>query len=174
MPSLAMWCGAIAIDSRPLMVMEPVRLPTSPTMDLMVVVRPAPLRPSKVTTSPLCTVRSTPCRMCDSPYQAWRLLMRRNSVGSAMGTLQRVVGRAHIGFEHLGVLRYHAVRSFGNHLATLQHADGVGNAGNHIHVVLDHQDGAVGAHLLDELRHAVHVLVAHALRGFVQHRMAFI
>src|SRR5574343_1557220 len=127
MPSLAIWCGAMSIDSRPLIVIEPLRLPTSPTMDLTVVVRPAPLRPSSVTTSPLCTVRSTPCRMCDSPYQACRLLMRRNSVGSAMGTLQRVVGAAHIGFEHLRILRHHFVRSFCDHLATLQHADGVCN-----------------------------------------------
>ena len=32
-----------------------------------VVVRPAPLRPSSVTSSPRPTTRSTPCRMCDSP-----------------------------------------------------------------------------------------------------------
>src|SRR5574343_1341104 len=119
MPSLAIWCGAMSIDSRPLMVMEPVRLPTRPTMDLTVVVRPAPLRPSSVTTSPLCTVRSTPCRMCDSPYQACRLLMRRNSVASAMGTLQRVVGAAHVGLEHLGIRGNHFVRSFCDHLTAL-------------------------------------------------------
>ena len=91
-------------DSVPLIVIWPVRLPTKPKMDLMVVVRPAPLRPSRVTTSPSLTVRFTPCRMCDSPYQACRLLMRKHSLDSAMGSLQLVVGSAHIGFEHLGVL----------------------------------------------------------------------
>ena len=40
--------------------MEPVRAPVRPTMARMVVVRPAPLRPSSVTTSPSLTVRSTP------------------------------------------------------------------------------------------------------------------
>jgi hypothetical protein len=40
--------------------------------------------------------------------------------------------------------------------------------GHHVHVVLDHQDGAAGRDLFDQLRHAVHVLVAHALRGLVQ------
>ncbi|MCY1225006.1 hypothetical protein D9M72_371890 [compost metagenome] len=34
--------------------------------------------------------------------------------------------------------------------------------------MFDHQDGASGRHALDELGHAVHVFVAHALRGFVQ------
>ena len=98
MPSLAIWCGAQFTVSWPRMVMEPVRRPTSPRMDLMVVVRPAPLRPNSVTTSPSLTVMFTPCRMCDSPYQDCRLLMRKNSLESAMGTLQLVVCSAHVGF----------------------------------------------------------------------------
>src|SRR5262245_64612667 len=45
-------------------------LGTSPIMDFNVVVLPAPLRPSNVTTSPSCTWKSTPCRTWLSPYQA--------------------------------------------------------------------------------------------------------
>ena len=45
--------------------------PTMPMIDLSVVVLPAPLRPSSVTTSPVATSKSMPCRMCDSPYQAF-------------------------------------------------------------------------------------------------------
>ena len=67
MPSLAIWCGAQFTVSWPSITTEPVRLPTKPMMDLTVVVRPAPLRPSRVTTSPWFTVNSTPWRMCDSP-----------------------------------------------------------------------------------------------------------
>jgi hypothetical protein len=44
-----------------------------------VVVRPAPLRPSSVTTSPGSPCRSMPCRMCDSPYQACRSVTRSSS-----------------------------------------------------------------------------------------------
>ena len=41
-----------------------------PMIDFSVVVLPAPLRPSSVTTSPSKTSKVTPCRMWDSPYQA--------------------------------------------------------------------------------------------------------
>ena len=66
-----MWCGASLTVSTPLIWIEPVRLPTSPMMARKVVVRPAPLRPSRVTTSPGITSRLTPCMMCDSPYHEW-------------------------------------------------------------------------------------------------------
>ena len=39
---------------------EPVRLPMIPITDFSVVVLPAPLRPSSVTTSPALTSKSTP------------------------------------------------------------------------------------------------------------------
>ena len=73
----AMPCRAIAFDespmsSRPSKCTEPERWPTIPMIDLSVVVLPAPLRPSSVTTSPARTSNVTPCRMCDSPYQACR------------------------------------------------------------------------------------------------------
>ncbi len=50
-----MRCGGRPIDSRPLIMIDPVRRPTRPRMDFSVVVRPAPLRPSRVTTSPRFT-----------------------------------------------------------------------------------------------------------------------
>src|SRR3989441_12789221 len=37
----------------------------------MVVVLPAPLRPTRQTTSWLRTLNETPCRMCAGPRQAW-------------------------------------------------------------------------------------------------------
>jgi hypothetical protein len=39
---------------------EPVRLPMMPMIDFSVEVLPAPLRPSKVTTSPAFTLKLTP------------------------------------------------------------------------------------------------------------------
>ena len=59
-----------ATISRPLKRTDPLRRATMPMIAFSVVVLPAPLRPSKVTTSPSRTSRSTPCRMCDSLYQA--------------------------------------------------------------------------------------------------------
>ncbi|KAG1249119.1 hypothetical protein G6F68_013508 [Rhizopus microsporus] len=78
------------------------------------------------------------------------------------------VGGAHVGLHHGRVARDFGVRALGQHRAARQHGDGVGNGGHDVHVVFDHQDGAPGAHALDQLRDAVHVFVAHALRGFVQ------
>jgi hypothetical protein len=62
-----MRCGGSFTASTPLIMIEPLRRPVSPMIAFSVVVRPEPLRPSSVTTSPRFTRRSTPCRMCDSP-----------------------------------------------------------------------------------------------------------
>src|SRR5215475_10520430 len=112
----------------------PERLPTMPMTDFSVVVLPAPLRPSSVTSSPRAISKLTPCRMCDSPYQACR--PSTLSRGSAMAGPD-------IGLDHLRVLRHRLVGSFGQHLAARQHGDGVGEIGHNRHVVLDHQHGAV-------------------------------
>ena len=74
MPARAISLEDRPISSRPSKRTEPVRWPTMPMIDFSVVVLPAPLRPSSVTTSPWCTSNDTPCRMCDSPYQACRSL----------------------------------------------------------------------------------------------------
>src|ERR1700675_3090905 len=113
--------------STPFTTIEPVLRPTRPRIDLSVEVRPAPLRPRSVTTSPLFTARSTPCSTCDSPYQACSPEMRRT--GSLMG-------RSHIGFHHLGIARDFRIGAFGENGAPLQHRDRVADAGDDAHVVL--------------------------------------
>src|SRR5689334_12035833 len=87
---------------------EPERLPTMPMTDFRVVVLPAPLRPSSVTSSPRPISKLTPCRMCDSPYQA-----------CSPSTLRRVSGMTgpDIGFDDQRVLRHFGVRPFSQHLA---------------------------------------------------------
>jgi len=72
MPALAIWFGISPTISAPRNRMLPSRRGTRPMIDFIVVVLPAPLRPSKVTTSPSRTSKSTPCRMWLSPYQAFR------------------------------------------------------------------------------------------------------
>jgi len=66
-PSRTIWWGGIPTVSRPLTITEPVRRPVRPRMAFRVVVRPEPLRPRRVTSSPLFTVKSIPWRTCDSP-----------------------------------------------------------------------------------------------------------
>src|SRR6185436_3495792 len=114
--------------SLPSKVTEPVRFSTMPMTDFSVVVLPAPLRPSSVTSSPLPISKPTPCRMCDSPYQACR--------PSTLSSVSAMTG-PDIGFDHGGVLRDRGVGPLGQHLAARQHGDGVGEVGDDAHVVLD-------------------------------------
>ena len=55
MPARAISFDGRPISSRPSKRTEPVRWPTMPMIDFSVVVLPAPLRPSSVTTSPART-----------------------------------------------------------------------------------------------------------------------
>src|SRR5205807_10333494 len=126
--------------------------PTMPMIDFRVVVLPAPLRPTSVTSSPLRTSRSTPCKTCDSPYQAWS-----PRASSMLGSQVRGL--------HRGVLRDLRVVAFRQHLAAGQHGDALRDAGDDAHVVLDHQHGAALRGALDERGDAVHVLVAPAGGG---------
>ena len=71
-PSRAILSDDARLMSWPSKRIVPVRLPMMPITDFSVVVLPAPLRPSSVTTSPACTLKLMPCRMWDSPYQACR------------------------------------------------------------------------------------------------------
>src|SRR5215813_7081806 len=141
-------CRAIASEgwptvSRPSKLTEPDRFSTMPMIDRNVVVLPTPLRPSRVTSSPRPTSKSTPCRMCDSPYQA-----------CSSFTLSRVSAMAgtDIGLDHGGVLRHHVVGTLRQHLAARQHRDGIREVGDHGHVVLHHEHGAILGDGADELR----------------------
>src|SRR5438552_6896690 len=113
---------------------EPVRGFTMPMIDFMVVLLPAPLRPTTVTNSPARTSRSTPCSTCDSPYQASRPF----TLSSASGMLGPQVGR-----HHGGILRDALVVAFGQDFAAGQHGDALRQAGDDAEVVLDHQYGAI-------------------------------
>src|SRR3954470_12450814 len=111
MPRCAMRYVGMPMVSTPYARMDPVRLPTSPRIDLSVDVRPAPLRPSSVTTSPRFTTMSTPCSTCDSPYQAWRFSMRSTS---AMGG-GSLAFASHVRLDDLRVPGDLGVAAFGEH-----------------------------------------------------------
>src|SRR5262249_44624186 len=126
-----------------------------PMIDLSVVVLPAPLRPSKVTTSPGSTSKVTPCRMWDSPYHACRPSTASSGAASLMAG-------PHVGFAYLRVGRHRGVVAFGEHAPAREHGDGVREVGDHGKVMLDHEHGAIGGSGFDQRGDAVDVFVPHA------------
>src|SRR5262245_41024526 len=125
MPALAMRSGLRAISSRPSKTMEPLRWAIRPMMARIVLVLPAPLRPSSVTTSPAGTSKLMPCRMWLSPYQP--CTSRTASCDSGMVLLLgHALAGAHVGLDHLRVLRHLGIGALRQHFAACQYCDGVG------------------------------------------------
>src|SRR5258706_16318141 len=143
---------------------DPVRCPTIPMIDLSVVVLPAPLRPSRVTTSPPATSNAAPCRICDSPYQAWR---SRTDSSEAPGAPSGMAG-PQIRPHDVRMLRHGGVVALGENLAAREHGDVIRERRHDREVVLDHEHRAVGGDLLDQRRDPFHVFVRHARRRLVE------
>src|ERR1700761_4034818 len=103
-----MWFGIMPTVSAPRNFTCPSRRGTRPMIDFIVVVLPAPLRPSSVTTSPSRTSKSTPCRIWLSPYQAFKPLISS-------------IDGSQIGGHDLRVLRDTGVIALGQHTPAGQH-----------------------------------------------------
>src|SRR5579884_3993398 len=144
-----------AMSSRPSKRIEPDRRSTIPMIDLSVVVLPAPLRPSSVTTSPSRTSKDTPCRMCDSPYQACK------SSTASSGAATSSMPHPEIGLAHLRIAGDALIISFRQHAAARQYRDPIGQIRNDREIMLDHEYGAVCGDAPDQVRDAVDVLVTH-------------
>src|SRR5688572_22836707 len=163
MPSLAIARDGKRMVSRPLKRTEPLRRSRIPIMALSVVVLPAPLRPSRVATSPSSTSKLTPCSTCDSPYQPWRSRTDSNAAGAMplagdAATRVSAMARSDIGLEHPRIFRDLGIFAFGEDLAARQHGDAIGKRRDHRQVVLDHQHGAVLGSSPDQCRNPLHVL----------------
>src|SRR6266478_3284428 len=107
-----------------------------PITDFSVVVLPAPLRPSKVTTSPAFTLKLTPCRMWDSPYQAWRSCTDSTGAPAGFTAAASAIFRSgmtgpQIGFLDALVPGQLGIIAFRQHLTARQHRDDVGQIGHH-------------------------------------------
>src|SRR5258707_10491454 len=138
-----------------------------PITDFSVVVLPAPLRPSRVTTSPAFTLKLMPCRMCDSPYQACRSETDNTSepadfVVAAPAIFASGMTGPQVGFLDALVPGEVRIVAFGEHVTARQDRDDVGQVGDHAQIVLDHQDGVLRGDALDQRGDLVDVLVAHA------------
>src|SRR5262249_28649769 len=161
-PARAIGSEVRAISSSLLNSTDPVRLPTIPMIDFRVVVLPAPLRPSRVTTSPSRTSKITPWRMWDSPYQACRSFTARSGVlGSSMTN-------PHVSLTHFRIVRDCVVVAFCQDSSARQYGNVMGKIGHDGQIVLDHQNGAIGRYAFDQLRHAINVLVTHTCSWFVK------
>src|SRR5258707_10329629 len=134
MPSRAMRFDGRPINSPPRKRIEPRRWPRMAMIARRVVVLPAPLRPSRVATSPSSTLKSMPCRTCDSPYQACSPAI--SSSGGAPA-LSRMAG-AHIGLDDLGIIGNRQVVALGEDAAAGQDGDGLRQIGDDRQIVLDH------------------------------------
>src|SRR6266404_5404952 len=171
------------VMSWPLKRIEPVRLPMIPITDLSVVVLPAPLRPSSVTTSPAFTLKSMPWRICDSPYQASRFctdstaaLAPDAAVGlvAAAAIFKSGMTRPQIGFLDALVPGQIGIIAFRQHMTARQHRDDVGEIGDDAEVVFDHQDRVFRRDALDQGGDLVDVFVPHAGHRLVeQHHFRF-
>src|SRR5262249_21691154 len=112
---------------------EPLRLPMMPMIDFKVVVLPAPLRPSRVTTSPEWTLKSMPCRIWDSPYQAsrfwtfstWRVNAAVDLAGASVTLTSGMTG-SQIGFLDALVPGELGIIALRKHLSAGQHGNDVG------------------------------------------------
>src|SRR5712664_1843078 len=155
MPRRAIMSDGWAISSLLSKRIEPIRLSTMPMTDFSVVVLPAPLRPNSVTNSPLPISKSISCRMCDSPYQACRpATFKSGSPAFISGPPAFTCGSAmtgtDIGLDDEGIGGHCGVGSLRQDLAARQHRDRVRQVGNHRHIVLDHQHGAIARQLADQ------------------------
>src|SRR6185295_5034547 len=131
-------------------------------IDFSVVVLPAPLRPSSVTTSPSFTSNVTPCRICDSPYQAWRSLI------TSSGVLTSSMAHSHVGLANLGMVVHLVIVAFSQHASAREPSNVVGEIGDNRKIMLHHKHGTIGCNALDQMRDAVNVLVTHACGRLVE------
>src|ERR1700683_3277098 len=132
-----------------------------PMIALSVVVLPTPLRPSKVTTSPARTSKLTPCRTCDSPYQACRSFTVRSAAISGMAGPQ-------IGFAYRRIGRHRLVIALREHPPAGEHGDAVAQIGNDAQIVLDHEHGAIRRRCADERADPHDIFAAHAGRRLIE------
>src|SRR4030081_408127 len=144
MPHLARRCGGMRVMSWPWKRISPDRTGSRPMMLSMMVVRPAPLRPTRETTSPSSTVSDTPCRMCAGPRKVLMASTSSSTWCSFVPSSRQRYAEKDVGdvLVHLDLFR----RPVGEESAFMHHHDAVGVAEHDVHVVLDddgrHRSGA--------------------------------
>src|SRR6266516_2597330 len=168
MPRLARLCGGILAMSSPRKRIRPERTGSRPMMLSMMVVRPAPLRPTSETTSPSPTLSVTPRRMCAGPRKVF-MASTSSSTCSSFAVLSRERhAEKDVGDVPVRLDRFR--RSVGEESAFMHHHDAVRVAEHHVHVVLDDDSShRAGTH---DRGHGIHDLLlvarAHPAGRFVE------
>ena len=70
---------------------------------------------------------------------------------ASAGSVPLLIGRPHVGFEHLGIFARPRCRALRRGSSPAADRDGVRKVRHHGKIVLHHQDGAVGGYLPDQL-----------------------
>src|SRR5262245_20688188 len=165
-PRRTMACEAMPTSELPSKTTSPSRGARSPEMARSVVVLPAPLLPSRATTSPSPTRKVTPFKARISPSDTWRF-----RTSSTLGLRARCpLAAAEIGFDDAGVLLDVGGAPLGNLLPVVEHGDVVGDLHDHAHVVLDEEDGEaeVAHQLAQESHETARFSLGHARGGLVE------
>src|SRR5262249_42406515 len=168
MPRLARLCGGSRVMSSPRKRIRPERTGSRPVMLSMMVVRPAPLRPTSETTSPSPTSSVTPRRMCAGPRKVF-MASTSSSTRLSFAVLSRKRdAKKDVGDVLVRLDRFR--RAVGEEFALMHHDDAVRVPKHHVHVVLDDDRGhGAGTH---NRRHGVHdlrlVARAHPARRLVE------
>src|SRR5882762_1615996 len=130
MPSRARWCGGSPPISRPWKPIFPERTGSSPMMLSMVVVFPAPFRPTRHTASRLPTLSDTRRRICAGPRQV------SMASTSSMGGPEQVGRHCFVPPDLVG-------RAARQDVALVHRHDPVRVLEDDVHVVLDDHGGDV-------------------------------
>src|SRR5262249_28734959 len=167
MPHLARRCGGMRVMSRPLNWILPDRTGRRPVILSIIVVRPAPLRPTSETTSFSFTVSETSRRMWAGPRN---VLMALSS--SSIGCVSRRERSAEKNACDFAVGPDLLRRSICEQSAFMHHDNAIGVAEDHIHIVLDHHrsHGACTHHRRDRIHDLPLVARAHAAGRLIEQK----
>src|SRR5215475_115122 len=146
MPARARWSARSGVTSRPPSVTEPPKRRVTPTMELISVVLPVPLRPNSASTCPSGRLSDMLGSTTASPYPA-----RRPSILSRSG----IAGLAEIDRLDLRIARDLVGLALDQERAIDQHRNSVGEREHEIHIVLDQKHGDVTRQARDRRQNVV-------------------
>src|SRR5690606_29740438 len=132
-------------------------------MARIVVVLPAPLRPSRATTCPSSTVSDSPLSTEPSPYPPER--SRSSSIVPPRPATQ-------VCLLCVSVLSYLVRGALCKHRAVVQHGDAVGEGEDHAHAVLDKDDGHVARQSLEPFEERRDLVGSQTRRRLIQEQQA--
>src|SRR5262249_21918261 len=135
----------------------PRRGGSSPTVTFMLVVLPAPLRPSRPSSRPSPQRNETRCSTWLSPYIA--SMSASSSASFAKVNLLGARMRHHLGAGPLDL-----------DPTEMQDRDALGEIERHIHVVLDHDDGHLARDRRQQLLHFPPLVAREAGEGLVEQK----